>query len=253
MTKESLHCPDCLSEDISRNGYNDRGKQSYKCRDCGRRFVLNPQLLPLSDEEKALIERLLLERIALAGIARVMGRSEDCIQRYVNAKAKTVSEEVKVTNKEKKPLTVQMDELWSFVDNKGNKQWVWLALDVDTREIIGVQIGDRSANSAEALWCSLPGVYRQCAVIYTDYWESYAKVLPSKRHRAVGKETGLTNYIERFNCTLRQRVSRLVRKALSFSKKLENHKAAIWNFVHHYNERLRAKQAHLASFSPAPA
>lgn len=31
-------------------------------------------------------------------------------------------------------LTIQCDELWSFVDNKGNKQWVWLALDVVTGE-----------------------------------------------------------------------------------------------------------------------
>ncbi|NEP85266.1 MAG: IS1 family transposase, partial [Okeania sp. SIO3B3] len=43
---------------------------------------------------------------------------------------------------------------------------------------------------------------------------------------------------ERFNCTMRQRVSGLVRKALSFSKKIENHIGAIWNFVHHYNSSL---------------
>jgi IS1 family transposase len=56
---------------------------------------------------------------------------------------------------------------------------------------------------------------------------SYAKVFPHKRHGAVGKETGLTNLIERFNNTLRQRISRLVRKTLSFSKKWENHLGAI--------------------------
>ncbi|WP_255354199.1 IS1 family transposase, partial [Candidatus Protochlamydia phocaeensis] len=43
------------------------------------------------------------------------------------------------------------------------------------------------------------------------------------QHRPVGKESGKTSYIERFNCTLRQRVARLVRKTLSFSKKLANH------------------------------
>jgi IS1 family transposase len=41
-----------------------------------------------------------------------------------------------------------MDELWSFVDHKGDKQWVWLAIDADTREIVGCHIGDRSAASA---------------------------------------------------------------------------------------------------------
>jgi insertion element IS1 protein InsB len=124
------------------------------------------------------------------------------------------------------------------VDNKGNKQWVWLALDVDTREIVGVYIGDRNERAAKKLWDSLPPVYRQCAVAYTDYWAAYGAVFPSQRHQAVGKETGKTSYVERFNNTLKQRVSRLVRKTLSFSKSLENHIGAIWYFVHYYNTSL---------------
>ena len=135
-------------------------------------------------------------------------------------------------------MTIQGDEAWSFVGNKGHKQWIGLALDEETRAIVGVHIGCRSRVGARGLWASLPPVYRQCAVAYTDFWESYEKVIPSKRHRAVGKESGRTNGIERFNCTLRQRVSRLVRKTLSFSKKLENHIGAIWYFIHHYNASL---------------
>lgn len=137
-------------------------------------------------------------------------------------------------------LTIQLDEMWSFVGSKENKQWIWLALDADTREIVGVFIGDRSRQSAKQLWQSLPAIYRQCAICYSDFWEAYAQVLPSKRHRAVGKETGNTSYIERFNNTLRQRVGRLVRKTLSFSKKLSNHIGAVWYFVHHYNASLHS-------------
>ncbi|MEN9518798.1 MAG: hypothetical protein RLZZ381_1386 [Cyanobacteriota bacterium] len=120
-------------------------------------------------------------------------------------------------------------------------------MDVETREIVGVYIGDqlcwcaernRSREGARKLWQSLPPIYRQCAVCYSDYWEAYEQVIPSKRHKAVGKQTGKTNYIERFNCTMRQRISRLVRKTLSFSKKVENHIGAIWYFVHHYNASL---------------
>lgn len=59
-------------------------------------------------------------------------------------------------------LAIQCDELWSFVDNKGNKQWVWLALDANTREIVGVHIGARDEAAACQLWQSLPPVYRQC-------------------------------------------------------------------------------------------
>lgn len=224
-----------------KNGMTRRGKQNYKCRDCGRQFVEHPQWKPIDPDRITLIDRLLLEKIPLAGIARVIGVSQDWLQRYVNHCYQALSKKMQVRPMPPSRLTVQMDELWSFVDNKGNKQWVWLALDADTREIVGCFIGDRSSDSAQGLWESLPPLYRQCAVIYTDDWEAYKSVLPSKRHRVVGKETGLTSYIERFNNTLRQRVSRLVRKTLSFSKNIENHIGAIWNFIHYYNAQLQAQ------------
>ncbi len=125
--------------------------------------------------------------------------------------------------------------MWSFVGSKKNQQWIWLALDVSTREIVGVYVGRRSREGAKGLWDSLPAVYRQCALCYTDFWSAYKQIFPSSRHRGVGKQSGLTNLIERFNCTLRQRISRLVRDTLSFSKKLDNHIGAIWYFVHHCN------------------
>ncbi len=81
----------------------------------------------------------------------------------------------------------RLDELGSLVDHNNNKQWVWIAIDVKTREISGLYIGDRSQPSAKALWDSLLGVYRQGTVCYTDFWEAYQGVLPSKRHRAVHK------------------------------------------------------------------
>ncbi len=92
--------------------------------------------------------------------------------------------------KPKGQLTLQLDEMWSFVKTKRKKQWLWIALDQNIREIVGLYIGDRSKKSASKLWQSLPPVYRQCAVCYTDFWESYSEVLPFKRHRPVGKELG---------------------------------------------------------------
>ena len=83
---------------------------------------------------------------------------------------------------------------WSLVGKKGNKQWIWLALDVETKEVVGVHIGARSRKGARKLWQSIPAVYRQCAVCYSDFWEAYEPVIPSKRHNSVGKETGKTNY-----------------------------------------------------------
>jgi IS1 family transposase len=91
--------------------------------------------------------------------------------------------------------------MWSFVGNKGNKQWIWLAIDGFTKEIVGVYIGKRDQTGAQGLWDSMRAVYRQFAVSYTDFWTAYGIVFPQKRHRAVGKDTGQTNYIEIFNNT----------------------------------------------------
>jgi IS1 family transposase/transposase-like protein len=231
-------CPACGSTQVVKKGSIHNGKSKHLCRNCGRQFVENPTNKTVTSEEIELIEKLLLERISLAGMARVVGVSMTWLQNYVNNKYAQIPREVKVSEKSKGKLTVEIDELWSFVDHKGNKQWVWLAIDRKSREIVGCYIGDRSRESAKKLWKSVPPVYRQCAICYPDFWEAYETVIPAKRHRAVGKSSGQTNHVERLNNTLRQRISRLVRKTLSFSKKLENHIGAIWNFIHHYNSTL---------------
>ncbi len=139
-------------------------------------------------------------------------------------------------------IVVQCDEMWSFVQNKANKQWIWLAIvrcdGPENGRIVGCYIGDRSEEGAKGLWDSIPAAYRDIAIFYSDFWDAYGLVFPKARHFAVGKESGKTNHIERFNGTVRARVSRLVRLSYAFSKKLENHLWAIWNFIHSYNQSL---------------
>ncbi len=234
-----MNCPVCNNENsVVKNGSNSSGKQKYFCKDCKKHFIANPEDKRISDDTKKLIDDLLLEKIPLAGIVRVTKVSKRWMQDYANDKYENVPRAVIVTGKVKGRLTIECDEMWSFVGNKGNKIWIWLAKDIKTGEIVGVYAGSRDEEGAQKLWDSLPGVYRQCAVAYTDFWSSYKAVFPKGRHRAVGKESGMTNSVESFNCTMRQRISRLVRKTLSFSKKLTNHIGAIWYFIHHYNASL---------------
>ena len=107
-------------------------------------------------------------------------------------------------------------------------------MDVESRQIIGVHIGNRSSKDAAKLLESIPEVYKKNSVFIADKLDAYAAVFPGILQ--VDKGSGLTNHIERFNCTMRQRISRLVRKTLSFSKKFNNHVGAIWNFIHYYNK-----------------
>jgi IS1 family transposase len=137
------------------------------------------------------------------------------------------------------PLTqrpiLEIDELWSFVGHKGNVVWLWIALERQTRRIVGFAQGNRSAATCRKLWASLPADYCKRAICYTDFLSSEAAVLPAKRHRALGKETGETAPVERFTNTLRQRCANLVRKTLSFSKDEWWHEVRIRLFIDHYN------------------
>ena len=231
-------CPTCGSEQLIKNGSVHNNKPKYQCKVCRRQFVINSTNSPVSEETKQLINRLLLERISLRGIARVTQVSWSWLQDYVNQKLGQTPRQVEVSGKTLGKLIIECDEMWSFVARKKNEVYIWLALDRNSRKIVGCFVGDRSRKSARKLWASLPEIYQQCAFAYTDFWQAYKTVIPPKRHRAVGKETGLTNHIERLNNTFRQRVSRLVRESLSFSKKLNNHIGAVWYFIHGYNAEL---------------
>jgi IS1 family transposase len=130
---------------------------------------------------------------------------------------------------------IEADELWSFVESKARQQWVWVALDAETRRVVAAVIGDRSEFTARCLGDLLPEEYQTDAVFCTDFLPAYQAVLPAERHATGGKGDGLTNHVERFWCTLRQRCARFVRKTLSFSKCPLNHIGALWFFIRLYN------------------
>jgi insertion element IS1 protein InsB len=128
-------------------------------------------------------------------------------------------------------LEVDADEMWRFVGNKNNKQWIWTAIDVHTRQVIAFYVGSRDKDAARQLWQKIPDAYKQYAEFYTDRWVLF----PKNNTIGLANKAMLSNHIERFNGTLRQRVSRLVRDSLAFSKKLSNHIGAIAYFICHYN------------------
>jgi transposase-like protein len=101
MWRKQMHCPYCHSIDIVKNGSNAVGTPKFLCKSCDRQFVENPKQQRISDETKELIDKLLLERIPLAGIARVTGVSERWLQSYVNEKYNEVPRQIEVKKKRK--------------------------------------------------------------------------------------------------------------------------------------------------------
>ena len=112
---------------------------------------------------------------------------------------------------------LELDEMWSFVLKKVNKRWLWIALCRRTRQIVAFVIGDRSEGTCLKLWACIPEEYKPCCT-FSDFWDAYEKVFPKETHRSLGKESGETNHVERWNNTCRQSNARYVRKTLSFSK-----------------------------------
>lgn len=231
-------CPSCGSLHILKNGSIHNKKRKYLCKDCGRQFVENPTKRYVSKQEIEYVKRGLLERISLRGLSRMLKISIKWLQNYVNKFYCSISFDISSLASCVDSLILECDELWSFVCSKENPVYIWLALDRNTRQIVGFHLGDRTREDAQQFWESIPQKYRDNAEVYTDFWQSYEKVIPADKHYPSGKETGETSHIERFNNTLRQRCSRLVRKSLSFSKKFFNHESAILYFINYYNEEL---------------
>jgi insertion element IS1 protein InsB len=234
-------CPRCQSSQYKKNGHIHYGKQNHQCHNCGRQLVQCFEQYLLSDDKRALIERLLLERILLRGICRAVGvglkwlvgflvQCFEALPDHLHVQPVTCNQNVMMHR-----LEVEADEMCSFVKKKANKQWIWIAMDAKSRQVIAFHVGDRRRKSAMKLWAKIPLAYRQHAMFYTDQYVVYEGVIPPAQHRAISKLARKTNHLERFNNTLRQRVSRLVCEALSFSKKLANHIGAIKLFICHYN------------------
>jgi transposase-like protein len=84
-----------------KNGRIHTGKPRFLCHACGRQFVEQPSKKMIDSATRELIDRLLLERISLAGIARAVQVSESWLQQYVNEKYALVGRCVEVTPKKR--------------------------------------------------------------------------------------------------------------------------------------------------------
>jgi IS1 family transposase len=195
----------------------------------------------ITKEQRTRIARLVLARISPRGICRVVGGGLQWLLQFMVERFQAAPDHFYVEQATSGPkvllhrLEVEAEELWSFVEKKANRQWIWRAMDATTRQVLAFHVGDRSRQSATALWEKLPVMYQEQATCSTDQYAVDTGVLPPARHRAIAKRARTTTHVERCNGTLRQRVARRVRTTFSFSKKLSNHIGAIKDFIPHYN------------------
>ena len=132
----------------------------------------------------------------------------------------------------------KVDEIFTFIALKVLQIRIWIVQCRRMRQILAFFIGDGSMESCKALWRKLPYDYQRC-LSFSDFWRAN-HCLPEETHRLVGTESGQTNHIERLNGTLRQRIGRLVRKTLSFSKREYMLNLQFTGFAFFYNQVIAA-------------
>jgi IS1 family transposase len=123
----------------------------------------------------------------------------------------------------------ELDEMWSFVHDKGNQRWLWHAIDHKTGKVLAYVFGRRK----NVVFKKLKALLEPFGIrhYYTDDWAAYSRYLDEAKHH-IGKRN--TQKIERKHLTLRTRIKRLARKTICFSKLEKMHDIVIGLFINRY-------------------
>jgi IS1 family transposase/transposase-like protein len=226
-------CRVCGSQDVVRNGHNKCGNPQYHCHSCGAYRVLLTSQVSYSAPFKATVLRAYQERSSLRGLERIFHVCRQTIAVWIMEKVHSLPTLRATLTAARVNDVLELDEMWTFVGQKAQKRWLWTALCRRTRQVVAFAIGDHSKDTCKRLWARIPESYRRCRS-FSDFWRAY-QALPQTTHQCVGKETGQTAHMERWYNTLRQRVGRVVRKTLSFSKSEAFHHMVLKWFIAEHN------------------
>jgi len=123
----------------------------------------------------------------------------------------------------------EMDEMWSYVQHKGQQRWLWHAIDQQCGAVLAYVLGSHE----DAVLLQLKTLLAPCRIarFYTDDGGGYQRHIPAAQH-AIGNAN--TQKIERKHLTLRTRIKRLTRKTICFSKSIQMHDIVLGLFINRY-------------------
>jgi len=122
--------------------------------------------------------------------------------------------------------TAEMDEFWSFVENKSNQRWTWYAMEKHSGIIVAWHNGKRTDEDLNQLLKQMENI--PISKYYTDDWGAYKRLLPKEKH-VIGKDE--TWKIERKNLNFRIHLKRLNRKTICYSKNEKIHDNVIGMYI----------------------
>jgi len=130
---------------------------------------------------------------------------------------------------QRRGLTSELDEMWSFVGKKAEPRWLWHAIDHSSGTVLAYVFGRRQDTVLLELQDLLApfGITR----FYTDGWGAYERHITPEQH-VIGKQ--YTQKIESKHINLRTRIKRLMRRTICFSKTTTLHDLVIGLFINRY-------------------
>ena len=108
---------------------------------------------------------------------------------------------------------LEIDELVVRYRFKRRYKYLWVVVSRLTHQVLAWRVGDRSEQTLQKMWFEVPPTYRR-KLVYTDFYEAYAKWFAPWQHRPSSKGSGRTSIIEGLNNKWRNRVAGLVRKTV---------------------------------------
>ena len=211
-----IKCPTCLSDSIKKNGIKVDGKQNDQCKDCKRQFIGDHALsyLGCNSGITRKILQLMVRGSGIRDIAEVERISIGKVLRTLTESA------YQIQPKQSHYESLEVDEFWTFVGNKNNKQWLIYAYHRETGEIVAYVWGKRDLVTVQRLKTKLKQLGIHYTRIASDHWDSFITAFKNCK-QSIGKL--FTVGIEGNNCKIRHRIRRGFRRSCNFSKKLENH------------------------------
>jgi insertion element IS1 protein InsB len=102
---------------------------------------------------------------------------------------------------QRRGLSSELDEMWSYVRRKSNPRWLWHAIDHHTGKVLAYVFGRRQ----DAVFLQLKALLKPFGITryYTDGWGAYERHVEPDQH-TVGKEN--TQKIESKHTNLRTRI-----------------------------------------------
>jgi len=210
-------CPHCSSSHVVKNGIKSTGKQNLQCKDCFKQFQAEYSNNGADPRQRQRVVLMLLHNTGIRDIEAITGiRRTTIIALLVGCGS------IRLKPRQRSYRSVQIDEVWSYVGAKKRKRWLLYAYAPETDEVLAFVCGRRSRATVKKLYAELKPLH--ISEFCTDRWRAFEHVFPPERH-SIGK--AFTRQIEGVNTSIRARNRRFVRKTCCFSKKIENHDAAI--------------------------